>query len=359
MGEGLTIRQVTARPVMVPLERPMRTAVGEIPGAALVLIDVETAAGLTGRSYVFAYTRLALAPLARLIADIGAGLVGLPVAPAERMRGFDRQFRLMGWQGLVGMAVAGLDMAFWDILARAADLPLAALLGGAARPIQAYDSFGILDVRADEPAILASIAAGFRGIKIKIGGTDLARDAADVAAVRAMIGPETALMVDYNQSLDPVEARRRIERLARYDLTWVEEPVPAEDLSGHARVRRGSPVPIQTGENWWFPAGAAAAIAAGASDHAMLDVMKIGGVSGWLAAASLCDVAALPVSSHGFIEASAHLLAVTPGALWLEHLDKATRLLRRPVRAERGFVTATGPGLGLEWDETAVSRVLI
>ena len=358
MGEGLTIRAITARPVTVPLDRPIRTAVGEIPAAALVLIDVETDQGITGRSYIFAYTKPALAPLARLVEEIGAELVGQSVAPFERMRGFDRRFRLLGWQGLVGMAVAGLDMAFWDSLGRAAGLPLARLLGGEPRPIQAYDSFGILDRGADESAILASVGAGFRGIKIKIGGADLARDLADVGAVRAMIGPDVALMVDYNQSLDPVEARRRIAHLEPFDLTWVEEPVAAEDPAAHARVRAGSAIPIQTGENWWFPRAAAAAIAAGASDHAMLDVMKIGGVTGWLEAAALCKAAALPVSSHAFVEASAHLLAVTPGALWLEHLDKAARILQRPVRPEQGLVTAAGPGLGLEWDETVVRRLL-
>ncbi|HEV2674223.1 MAG TPA: enolase C-terminal domain-like protein [Aliidongia sp.] len=359
MSEELTIRKIAARPVMVPLDRPIRTAMGEIPAAPLVLIDVETDQGVTGRSYVFAYTRLALAPLARLVAEVGGELVGEAAAPVERMRGFDRRFRLLGWHGLIGMAVAGLDMAFWDALARAAGLPLAALLGGMPRPIQAYDSFGILDPARDEPAILASVAAGFQGIKIKIGGADLARDLADVAAVRSMIGPEVALMVDYNQSLDPPEARRRIDRLAAFDLTWVEEPVPAEDLAAHARVRAGSPVPVQTGENWWFPRAAADAIAAGASDHAMLDVMKIGGITGWLEAAALCRAACLPVSSHGFIEASAHLLAVTPTALWLEHLDKASPVLRRPLAAERGFVTARGPGLGFDWDEAAVARFLV
>ena len=359
MGERLTIRKVEARPVMVPLDRPVRTAVGEIPAAPLVLIDVETSQGITGRSYLFAYAKLALAPLAQLVTEIGAELIGETAAPADRMRGFDRRFRLLGWQGLIGMAVAGLDMAFWDILGRASGLPLATLLGGVPRPIRAYDSFGILDIGTDEPAILASVVAGFQGIKIKLGGADLARDLADVAAVRAMIGPAVALMVDYNQSLDPVEARRRIDRLAAYDLTWVEEPVPAEDPAAHARVRAGSPVPVQTGENWWFPRAAADAIAAGASDHAMLDVMKIGGVTGWLEAVALCKAAALPVSSHGFVETSAHLLAVTPTALWLEHLDKASRVLQRPLAVDRGYVTAEGPGLGLDWDEAAVARFLV
>ncbi|GGF37103.1 mandelate racemase [Aliidongia dinghuensis] len=359
MGDRLEIRSVTARPVMVPLDRPVRTAAGDIPATPLVLIDVATTAGVIGRSYLFAYTRPVLVPLARLVSEIGAELTGAAVAPALRMRALERRFRLLGLQGLVGMAIAGLDMAFWDILARAADLPLASLLGGAPRPIRAYASFGIIDVAADERVILDAVAAGFQGLKIKVGGADFARDLADIAAVRTMIGPGIALMVDYNQSLDPTEALRRAAALAKFDLTWIEEPVAAEDLAGHARVRAGSPVPVQTGENWWFPRAAADAVAAGASDHAMLDVMKIGGVTGWLEAAALAKAASLPVSSHSFLEASAHLLAVTPTALWLEHLDKASRLLERPLAVERGCVTAQGPGLGLEWNEMAVDRLLV
>jgi mandelate racemase len=178
-------------------------------------------------------------------------------------------------------------MAFWDALARAKGVAVAELLGGSCSPIAAYDSYGMVDITTDEPDILASLESGFRGLKIKLGAGSLEDDCASVAGVRATIGPDIALMVDYNQSLDPVEARRRIARLAEFDLYWVEEPVPAEDLRGHAQVRASSPVPIQTGENWWFPSGMANAVAAGASDYAMLDLMKIGGVSGWTHAMGL------------------------------------------------------------------------
>jgi len=165
-------------------------------------------------------------------------------------------------------------------------------------------------------------------------------------------------MVDYNQSLDPVEASRRIARLAEFDLYWVEEPVRAEDLHGHARVRAAVSVPVQTGENWWFPRDMAKAIAAGASDFAMLDIMKIGGATGWLSAMGQAEAASLPVSSHIFIEASAHLLAVTPTVHWLEHLDIAGAILTDPYRAVDGTVTARGPGFGLEWNEKAIARLL-
>ena len=157
-------------------------------------------------------------------------------------------------------------------------------------------------------------------------------------------------------SLTVPEAVRRINCLAEYDVHWVEEPVPAEDLSGHAKVRASCEVPIQTGENWWFPEDAARAIALNASDFAMLDIMKIGGVTGWLRAAGQAEGASLPVSSHTFIEASAHVLAVTPTAHFLEHLDIASAVLSKPLNIEDGALRPRGPGLGIDWDNDAVSR---
>ena len=352
----LIIRDIKARAVVAPLKRPIRTAVGTIPSAPLVLIDVLSDQGSAGRSYIFAYTAAALAPLTRLVTEIATELKGKSIAPVLRMREFDRRFRLVGWQGLIGMAVAGLDMAFWDVVARTLDQPIAALLGGEPIALAAYDSYGMINPKADEKVLLDSVESGFRGIKIKLGEGDLAMDVKTVQAVRTMIGPSIRLMVDYNQSLDPVEASRRIARLAEFDLCWVEEPVKAEDLEGHAQVRASASVPIQTGENWWFPRDMAKAIAAGASDFAMLDVMKIGGVTGWLSAMGQAEAASLPISSHIFIEASAHLLAVTPTAHWLEYLDIAGAILAEPHRAVKGTVTAKGPGFGFEWDQGAIAR---
>lgn len=356
---GLTIRAITIRAVNAPLKRPVRTAMGSVLSAPLVLIDVDAGDGIVGRAYIFAYTTDALGALARLLGDIKGALIGKPLAPADRMRDFDRRFRLLGWQGLVGMAVSGIDMALWDAVAKAARLPLVRLLGGTARALPAYDSFGVVDPVADAGIVAKSVESGFRALKIKLGDGDLSRDVAAVAAVRRIVGPEIRLMVDYNQSLDPPEALRRLARLAEYDLEWVEEPVPAEDLAGHARVRAASPVRVQTGENWWFPQGMAAAIDARASDFAMIDAMKIGGVTGWLRAAALAQAAALPVSSHLFIEASAHLLPVTPTAHWLEILDIGGAILADPPPVVGGHVTARGLGLGIEWDEDAVKRYMV
>jgi mandelate racemase len=350
------IRGVRARAVIVPLARPVKNAFGIIEAAPLVLIDVATDQGVTGRAYIFGYSKLTLKPLVMLIEEIGRDLVGRPIAPYELMAALDAKFRLLGWQGLVGMAVSGLDMAFWDALGQLAGKPVVELLGGSARPIRAYDSYGAVDPKADEKDLRRSIERGFRGIKIKCGDGDAANDERVVKGVRALLGDDVALMIDFNQSLDPAEALRRIKRLAPYDLTWVEEPVPQEDLRGHAEVRKASPIPIQSGENWWFPRGFAEAIATAASDFIMPDLMKVGGITGWMRVAAQAEAASIPMSSHLFAEASAHALAVTPTRHWLEVLDFAGSILADPIRIVDGTLTARGPGLGLEWNETAVAK---
>jgi len=351
-----TILDIKARAVVAPLQRPIRTASGAIEAAPLLLLDVHTDQGITGSAYLFAYSPLVLRPLSDLVDALRPLLAGAPVVPVARQEQLARQFRLLGLQGLLGMVISTLDMAFWDVLGKAAGQSVARLLGGEETPVRAYDSWGLVDPARDARELEQSVRKGFRGVKIKLGGGDLARDVATVRDVRAIVGADVALMVDFNQSLDPVEATRRIDALAPFALEWVEEPVAAEDLQGHARVRARSRFPIQTGENWWFPRDAERALAAGACDRMMPDLMKIGGITGWQSVMGLARAASMPMSSHIFIEASAHVLAVTPTCDWLEFMDFAAAILREPATLEQSSVAPRGPGLGIAWDEAAVAR---
>ncbi|MFY9764057.1 MAG: enolase C-terminal domain-like protein, partial [Mycobacterium sp.] len=265
----LTIDSIAARAVLVPMSRPLRTAAGDVPAAPLVLVDVQTNEGIVGRSYAFAYTPLLLRTLVQFLCDVAPALVGQTVSPRERMRQLDAQLKLVGMQGVIGMAIGALDQALWDALGRAANLPVAVLLGGEVKSLDAYDSYGLVDIKTDLPLLEASVENGFEAIKIKLGAGEVTDQVATVAAVRKLIGPKRKLMVDLNQSQTTASAIDLILRLKDLDLTWVEEPVGAEDLHGHRVVREAvRPVPIQTGENWWFPRGMANAIAAKASDLA-------------------------------------------------------------------------------------------
>jgi mandelate racemase len=293
----------------------------------------------------------------QFLRDLAPALIGQPISPRERMRQLEKQLKLMGMQGVVGMAIGALDQALWDALGRAADLPVAVLLGGKVKPLDAYDSYGLVDIKTDLAMLEASAESGFEAIKIKLGAGEVADEVATVAAVRKVIGSECRLMVDLNQSQTTADAIDLILRLKEFDLTWVEEPVGAEDLHGHRVVREAvRPVPIQTGENWWFPRGMANAIAAKASDLAMVDIIKIGGVTGWISAAGQAEAASLPLSSHSYIEASAHTMACSPTASWCEYLDLAGAVLTEALLPNKGTIVARGPGLGLEWDETAVQK---
>jgi mandelate racemase len=353
----LSIRSISVRPVVVPLVRPVRTASGNVLEAPLILVDVLTEEGITGRGYVFAYSALMLRSIVQFLREIAPELVGRSVSPRARMRQLESRLKLVGWQGFAGMAVGAVDMALWDALACAMELPLVALLGSEPRALPAYDSYGILDPRRDLPWLEQSVASGFRAVKIKIGAGEVSDDVALVAAVRKAIGPEARLMIDFNQSQTTVSAIERTRRLQEFDLTWVEEPVAADDLRGHRAVREGiAPIPIQTGENWWFPQGMANAIAAGACDLAMIDIMKIGGITGWISAMAQAEAASLPLSSHMFVEASAHTLAASPTASWFEYLDLAGPILTQPMRPVDGTVCPRGPGIGIVWDEEAVAR---
>jgi mandelate racemase len=348
------IRGLRARAVNLPMRRPLATAGGFVNTAPLVLLDLETEDGVTGRSYVFCYTPLALKPVVSLLEGLGSALKGDALAPYSIERKLQQRFRLLGPQGLTGIAMAAIDMAAWDALAQTRNLPLVCLLGGEVKPVQAYNSCGlglIGPVRAAREAEELA-EGGFRAIKVRLGYGDLAADIEVLRAVRQAVGERMLLMTDYNQGLSVPEALVRAHALDGEGVYWIEEPTTADDYTGHALIRNEAKTLVQLGENWWGPHDMTKSIAAGASDLVMVDAVKIGGVTGWQRAAALAESHGLPVSSHLFPEISAHLLAVTPTAHWLEYVDWASDLLEEPVHVENGHVT---PGPRLQWNEKVVA----
>jgi mandelate racemase len=356
-SSDINITGVEVVSVNVPMPIPHRTASGALTHASLVLVDLLTNAGITGRSYVFTYTPLALGATAQLVKRMESLLVGHALAPLAIERRLDARHRLLGTQGLVMMAMAAIDMAAWDALAQAAGMPLVRLLGGERRPSRAYSSHGMDSVDDAVRNAVRSVETGFRALKFKLGGASFRDDLQLVRSLRSAVGEGIDLMVDYNQSLSIPEALRRCRALDDEGLAWIEEPVLHTDLAGHAKIAAQTASPIQLGENWWGTADMAKSIAAGASDLAMPDVMKLGGVSAWLRAAALAHAAGLPVSSHIFPEFSAHLLPVTPTAHYLEVLPLADAILAEPYRVVDGAVEVPDlPGVGLEWNAAAVER---
>jgi len=362
MDGELSVQGVQVRTALVPLSPPLQSASGTVSAAPMVLIDLRAEGGIVGRSYLFCFTPLVLGPLARLVVNIVEALAGTPLAPIQMHQWMRDHFRLLRPQGLVTMAAAGVDMAAWDAWGHTTQTSLARLLGGTPGPVPAYAS-----LRSMKPADIveeagARRAQGFTTFKVKLGMDDLDADVRALQALRDVVGPAAEIAVDYNQSLTVAEAIRRINRLSavgHLQPLWVEEPTDADDDRGHAHLRSRVGVPIQLGESWWGVGEVAAAADAGACDLVMLDLMRVGGVTGWMHAAGVAAGHRLPLSSHLFPEISAHLLAVSPNAYLLEYFDLADPLLDTSVQVHGGSVMAPDtPGAGISWDEPTVAELI-
>jgi mandelate racemase len=355
----LTVRAIRSVAVEVPMTYALGTSRGRITRAPLLLIDLETAEGVTGRAYLWSYFRQAMPAIASILAAIEDSIGGERVAPGALWHKLAERFALIGVQGIVRMAMAGFDVACWDALARAAGAPLCRLVGAAPRRIPAYNSCGLglmaADALADEAEKL--LGGGFRAVKLRLGYPTLHEDLAAVHAVKRRIGNDVALMVDYNQALGRDEALARGRALDREGIAWLEEPIWHDDYAGAATLARELKVPIQIGENFSLPAGMRAALDADACDLVMPDLERIGGVTGWRQAAALANERNIKMSSHLYSEVSAHLLAATPTCHFLEYTDWADKIVEEPLRIEGGeAVIPDRPGNGLEWNRQAVER---
>jgi mandelate racemase len=355
----LTLQSIESVAVEVPMKHVLGTSQAAVRAAPLLLIDVRTKEGVTGRAYLFCYLRAAARPIADFLAEIERIAKGEPIAPAEAWPKLARRFTLIGVQGVVRMALAGFDVACWDALARAAGQPLVRYVGVEPRPVRAYNSngLGLMAPAALEAEALELLEGGFGGVKLRLGYATLEEDVAAVRAVRAVLPPAVELMVDYNQALTVDEALRRGRALEEFRLAWIEEPIRHDDYRGAARLARELTTPIQIGENFSLVHALREALAQEACDYVMPDLERIGGVTGWREAATVAAEARVPMSSHLFPEVSAHLLAATPTAHRLEYVDWAAPLLQQPLAIEAGMATAsTRPGNGLEWNDEAVGR---
>jgi mandelate racemase len=361
--ESLTIRSVTARPVLLQLERPVVARIATMADWPLILIDLHTEEGVVGRSYLEPYAVKSMRYLVPMLQDLGELLRGHRVVPVELYALARKSLHFVGLQGLSQIAVSGLDMAAWDALARAAGLPLCVLLGGSIGAVKSYNSNGLWlqapDAVANEAVELVE-EGGFSALKLRLGRERLRDDLATVDAVRASVGDDVRLMVDFNQGLALGEALQRCHALDDCGLEWLEEPIAYENLDGFAQLAAELKTPIQIGENFYGPGSLLEALRRKACDFVMPDFMRIGGVTGWLRAAAIAGTAGIPISTHLYPEVAAHVMRVSETAHWLEWQDWANPVLQQPyvVRAGSLHIPDT-PGTGLEWNEEVVSQHLV
>jgi len=359
MAPLLTIRSIRSRAVSVPMRFALGTSAQAMRAAPLLLIDLETEEGITGRTYLFCYMPMGAALVARVLEEALSTIRGEKIEPAKIGAKLARHFRLIAVSGVVGLALSAIDVVCWDALAIEAGKPLVEFLGGKRQAIPAYNSNGLGLMAPEKLADQAEklLEGGFRAVKLRLGHATLAEDLAAVRAVRKRLPDEVAIMTDYNQALTVEEALERGRALEREGLAWIEEPTEHDNYGGCARIARELATPIQIGENFAGPNAMTAAIAAQAADYMMPDLMRIGGVSGWTRAASLAAAAKISLSSHLLPEMSAALLAVSPTGHWLEYVDWAAAILAEPSRVVNGAVTPPNvPGSGVSWNEEAVAR---
>ena len=330
---------------------------GAMRAFELVTARVRDAEGAEGVGYTFTVGRnggAVLSVLRQEIAEIAAG------ADADRI---EFLWNRVWWETHYGgrggptvLALSAFDMALWDLKAKRADLPLWRLLGGFDPRVPCYAGGIDLDLPLD--ALLRqtddNLARGFRAIKMKVGRDRLAEDVERVAAMREHLGAGFPLMVDANMRWTVDQAIRAARAFAPSDPVWLEEPIPPDDVAGHARVLAQGGVPIAAGENlrsvWEFRH----LIASGGVSYPEPDVTNCGGVTAFMKVAHLAEAFGLPVTSHGAHDVTVHLLAAVPNRSYLEaHGFGLDRYVAETLRIEDGFAVAPdrpGHGISFDWD---------
>jgi mandelate racemase len=367
MTPTIEISGIRIRRALVPVRRVLNTRVGRFTKGPFLLIDLELKGGGAGRVLGFTFVPVGSKVVPILLEELVAGLKGQKIALADAAAVHDacrKRLTHMGHEGVAQMALSMLDMALHDALAREAGVPLYQLLGGNPAPIPTYNSCGLGIMppadAAREARELVAEHGGFTHIKLRMGREDAAGEVAACKAVRSAIGPDILVSCDFNQALPSAGALDTCRAIDGLGLAWIEEPVAYDDYDTQARLATKLATPIQVGENWWSWRVGKMAIETGACDLIMPDLLRIGGVTGWMRLARVAEARAVPFSSHLSPDYSAHVLAATPTAHWLEFMDWGQDLVRDPLVPVKGFTTPRqSPGTGVEWNENAVASCLV
>ena len=323
----LTIRSITARPIVLKLKRPVVARIATLSEWPVILIDLQTEQGITGRSYLEPYVVKSMRYLVPALHDFGDMLKGrrarsdravrcsAQVTAFRRLRRLVDDRRIWPRHGSVGCAGQGGEPATLR----------AARWHGWSREIlqQQWSVVEISRRPLPTEAIELRDEGGFTGLKLRLGRERIADDLATLDAVRKAVGDGIHLMVDFNQGLTLAEALQRCHMIDDHGLAWIEEPIVYDNLDGYARLAAELKTPLQIGENFYGPREMHKALQRGACDLVMPDFMRIGGVTGWMRAAAIAGSAGIPMSTHLYPEVAAHVMRVTETAHWLEWQDWA------------------------------------
>ncbi|MDH3221570.1 MAG: mandelate racemase/muconate lactonizing enzyme family protein [Gammaproteobacteria bacterium] len=347
--------------VNVPLEAPIATAIHRIESTGCVLLELETDQGLVGESYVQTLNGVRLGALHEMLRGFAHQVEGRdPHMVAQIWQDIWNEMNPIGHKGFSIAALSAIDIACWDLLGKAAGLPLHKVFGACRERVKTYASGGLwlsqpIDSLVREAA--GFIDAGFLAMKLRLGKATIAEDIERVRAVRDAIGPGIELLVDANQSLGVKHAIRLGRELEQFDLTWFEEPVVYHNLVGCAEVRAALDTPIAAGETEYTRYGMRDILAAAAVDVLMPDLQRIGGFSEMRRVAALASAFDIPISTHLFTEHSLCIAGAEIGCISIEHMPWTAPLFNEAMEIGGGLITIPDrPGTGFSFDRKAIKR---
>ena len=375
MTQLLRLKSLRASVYRAPIETPVTTSFGIMRDRPMVMITAEDHDGAEGYGEVWCnFPQVGAEHRARLVESVLSPLAtAAPFASAEllfdHLTGATEVLAIQsGEAGPFAQAIAGVDTAVWDLLARKQGVPLWQLFGGSSQSIRVYAS----GLNPTSPEVLAARKRdeGYRAFKLKVGfGAD--RDIANLEALRREFGSSVELMIDANQGWSLAEASAVAPRMEQFQLTWLEEPLRADQpWSEWHRLKAATDLPLAAGENLYGATAFDDALTSRALSFVQPDLAKWGGFSGCKAVASRILSAGAVFCPHYLgggvgLLASAHLLAAVGGSGRLE-IDANDNPLRTLVcgplnDVREGCATlANKPGLGIGRDElSAIERYRI
>lgn len=364
-GDKVKIAKAEAHLCDIEVETVRTDAIQAFSKQETIFVEIETEEGLTGTGYSYTIGTGGRAVLALLEADLLGLLIG------EDARQVEAIWRKLFWSthatavgAITSLALAAVDIALWDIRCKTAEQPLWLLAGGANPTVPLYDTEGgWLQLTTEElvEGALESQQRGWPGVKLKVGKPRAGEDLERLRAVRQAVGPDIDIMVDANQSMTCAEATRRARMFEEVDIFWFEEPLPAEDITGHARLAASTSVPVAVGESLYSPSHFREYLERGAAGIVQVDAARIGGITPWLKTAHLAEAFNVKVAPHFLMELHVSLAAAVPNALYVEYIPQL-----RAVTTDEIKITSTGramppqaPGIGIAWDRDAIEDRLV
>ena len=350
----MKIKKFKTQLVNLPLPRPIKTAIHDMRSVGCVLLRLHTEEGLTGESYLFTLNAARLKSFDEMLRGFEDIVVGRdPHHVTGVWEDIWREINPTGHKGVTIAALSTIDTACWDIIGKAAEKPLHHIFGACREHIPTYASSGLwLSYSLDELQTEAQrfLDQGFTAMKIRLGSASKADDVARVQAIRDVVGPDIGLLVDINQGLSPKEAIRLGRDLEAFNLIWIEEPVAAYDLEGHARVTAALDTSIASGETEYTRLGMQTMIEKKACDILMPDLQRIGGLTEMRRVGALAHAHNIPISTHFFTHESLVIAGSTPNCMSVEHIDWFTELFNEALEIKNGnLLMSQRPGTGFSF----------